>query len=504
MWTTDGLLFLFGGLLLAGVISAKFSNRFNVPSLVFFIIVGMALNPFIYFDNAKLAQLFGILALIIILFDGGMQTNWRHIRPVVGSSVILATLGVVITAIVFGVGAVYILDIDWREGMLIGAIVGSTDAAAVFAVLGSQNVKQKLTSTLEAESGTNDPMAVFLTISFIELVQAPDMSLWSMLLSFLWQMGLGLGLGLLAGWIAIQILNRISLDTSGLYPVLSIGFAIFTYSGVGLLHGSGFLAVYVMALVLGNADLQYRFTIVRFNEGFAWMMQIMMFILLGLLVFPNQLVEVAWQGIVLSIILMFVARPIGVFISLLISKFSLKEKTLIAWAGLKGAVPIVMATYPMIAGLEHGQLFFNVVFFVVLTSALIQGATISPLAKRLALSGDASGEAVHALELVSVGKTNMDMVKKTVEPGTSVENRPLHELNLPDDTLITAVIRGEEMIAPKGTTKLQAGDVAYVLVAKKQRDEIRKLFTEKEETCRESHDSGAANDIEADTNSEAQ
>ncbi|EPY08471.1 potassium/proton antiporter [Paenibacillus alvei TS-15] len=478
MWTTDMIIFLFGSLLLAGVISAKFSNRFNVPSLVLFIIVGMALNPLIYYDNAKLTQLFGILALIIILFDGGMQTSWRDIRPVIGGSVSLATIGVLITATVFGVCSVFILGIDWKEGMLIGAIVGSTDAAAVFAVLGSQNVKKRLTSTLEAESGTNDPMAVFLTISFIEWIQIPDLSVWEMLFSFVWQMGLGLGLGLLAGWFIVQVLNRIALDTSGMYPILAIGFAILTYSGVGLLKGSGFLAVYVMALVIGNSDLQYRFTIVRFNEGFAWLMQIMMFILLGLLVFPLQLLEITWQGLVLSVLLMFVARPLGVFISLMYSKFTGKEKTLIAWAGLKGAVPIVMATYPMIAGLEHGQLFFNIVFFIVLTSALIQGATISPLAKRLGLAGEPGGQQVHALELVSVGKTNMDLVKKTIEPGACIENSYLHQLRLPDDTLITAIIRGEEMIAPKGTTQLLAGDVAYVLVAKNQRDDIRRLFTE--------------------------
>ena len=499
LWTTDMIIFLFGSLLLAGVISAKFSNRFNVPSLVLFIIVGMALNPLIYYDNAKLTQLFGILALIIILFDGGMQTSWRDIRPVIGGSVSLATIGVLITATVFGVCSVFILGIDWKEGMLIGAIVGSTDAAAVFAVLGSQNVKKRLTSTLEAESGTNDPMAVFLTISFIEWIQIPDLSVWEMLFSFVWQMGLGLGLGLLAGWFIVQVLNRIALDTSGMYPILAIGFAILTYSGVGLLKGSGFLAVYVMALVIGNSDLQYRFTIVRFNEGFAWLMQIMMFILLGLLVFPLQLLEITWQGLVLSILLMFVARPLGVFISLMYSKFTGKEKTLIAWAGLKGAVPIVMATYPMIAGLEHGQLFFNIVFFIVLTSALIQGATISPLAKRLGLAGEPGGQQVHALELVSVGKTNMDLVKKTIEPGACIENSYLHQLRLPDDTLITAIIRGEEMIAPKGTTQLLAGDVAYVLVAKNQRDEIRRLFTEQIQDSQCTVTSGSAADRDQTT-----
>ncbi|MGG3836015.1 potassium/proton antiporter [Paenibacillus thiaminolyticus] len=478
MWTTDTILFLLGVLLLAGVVSAKFSNRFNLPSLVLFIAVGMIMNRFIYFDNTKLAQLFGILALIVILFEGGMQTSWKQMRPVVGAAVSLATIGVVVTALVFGLCAAYILDISWKEGLLIGAIVGSTDAAAVFAVMGSQRVKRKLSSTLEAESGTNDPMAVFLTVSLIEWIQVPDANLLSMFLSFLWEMGFGLVFGLGVGWLAIQIVNRIHLDTSGLYPVLSIGIAFVTYSGAAMLHGSGFLAVYVMALVLGNADLQYRFTISRFNEGFAWMMQILMFILLGLFVFPGELVEVMWQAILLSLILMLIARPLGVAVSLLFGRFSLREQTLIAWAGLKGAVPIVLATYPMIAGLEQGQLFFNVIFFIVLTSALVQGATISPLARRLGLAGDPSAGISQGLELVSVGKANLDMVKKSIEPGTCVENCTLQQLELPEDTLITAIVRGEEMLAPRGHTRLQAGDVAYVLVAKKNLDTVRSMFTE--------------------------
>ncbi|MDU5142016.1 MAG: potassium/proton antiporter [Paenibacillus dendritiformis] len=478
MWTTDTIIFLLGILLLAGVVSAKFSNRFNVPSLVLFIAVGMIMNRFIYFDNTKLTQLFGILALIVILFEGGMQTSWKQMRPVVGAAVSLATLGVAVTALVFGLCAAYILDISWKEGLLIGAIVGSTDAAAVFAVMGSQRVKRKLSSTLEAESGTNDPMAVFLTVSLIEWIQTPNANLFYMFLSFLWEMGFGLLFGLGVGRLAIQLVNRIHLDTSGLYPVLSIGLAIVTYSGAAMLHGSGFLAVYVMALVLGNADLQYRFTITRFNEGFAWMMQILMFILLGLLVFPGELVEVMWQAILLSLILMLIARPLGVAASLLFGRFSLREQTLIAWAGLKGAVPIVLATYPMIAGLEQGQLFFNVIFFIVLTSALVQGATISPLARRLGLAGDPSAGISQGLELVSVGKTNLDMVKKSIEPGTCVENVTLEQLGLPEDTLITAIVRGEEMLAPRGHTRLQAGDVAYVLVAKKNLDTVRSMFTE--------------------------
>lgn len=340
------------------------------------------------------------------------------------------------------------MGLTWLESLLFGAIVGSTDAAAVFAVLGNKNIKQKLTSTLEAESGTNDPMALFLTISLIELIQIPEASFLMLLLNFVWQMFLGLSMGLLLGMGAVWIINKINLDSSGLYPVLSLAFAIFAYSSTALLQGSGLLAVYVMAVYMGNSDLTYRHSIFRFNEGFAWMMQILMFILLGLLVFPEELINITWQGLALSMLLMFVARPIGVFISTAFMKFSIKEKVFISWAGLRGAVPIVLATYPLIAGLESGQLLFDVVFFIVLTSALIQGITISPLANKLGFAGGKKAAIRHTLELVSIGKTNSEIVEIKIEEGANAAGKQVFELGLPKDILITAVIRGEQLITP--------------------------------------------------------
>ncbi|MDL4843081.1 potassium/proton antiporter [Aquibacillus sp. LR5S19] len=467
-------------LLIVGVLTTKFSARLGLPSLVFYIIVGMILSNFIYFDNASLTQLFGILALIVILFEGGMQSSWKDLKTVIKPSISLATIGVLFTTLIIGICAKMILDVSWLEGMLFGAIVGSTDAAAVFAVIGTKNIKRRLVSTLEAESGTNDPMAVFLTIAFITLIQNPDSNILSISLSFFWQMGFGLITGLLMGKLTVWSINKINLDSSGLYPILALAFAISTYSFTSLFNGSGFLAVYTMALLVGNADLTFRHSIFRFNEGFAWMMQILMFILLGLLVFPSQLSEIFWQGVLLSLMLMLIARPIGVFLSTFKMGFTLKDKIFISSAGLKGAVPIVLATYPMLAGIENSQLIFNVVFFVVLTSALIQGISISPLASILGLSGGEKLTSPHSLELVSMGQSSSEIIEIQVKENSVVINKTLLEIKLPKHTLITAIIRADQVLTPTGNTEILEGDILYVLAPKSKRKQVNHAFMTKQ------------------------
>ncbi|UFJ41403.1 potassium/proton antiporter [Brevibacillus humidisoli] len=478
LFTVNDAILLFSMLLIIGVLTTKFSSRIGLPSLVFFIAVGMVLSEFIYYDNAYLTQLFGTLALIVILFEGGLQTKWGYVRKVIAPSLSLATIGVFLTTVIIGAFAKFILDVSWLEGMLFGAIVGSTDAAAVFAVLGNKNIQRKLTSTLEAESGTNDPMAIFLTVALIELIQYPETNYLHLLLDFGWQMGFGLAMGWLMGKLSVWSINKINLDSSGLYPVLSMAFAILTYSSTSVLGGSGLLAVYVMAVMVGNSDLTYRHSIFRFNEGFAWMMQILMFVLLGLLVFPAQLLDIIWEGIALSLLLMLIARPIGVFVSMMWMRYSTKEKMFISWAGLRGAVPIVLATYPMLAGLEHSQLLFNVVFFVVLTSALIQGATISPLANKLGLSGEKKTPVPHSLELVSIGKTNAEIIEIEIVEGAKIAGEELRLLRLPQDALVTAVIRGDKLITPRGKTKIHTGDVLYVLVPQNKRQQVKNIILE--------------------------
>ncbi|MEF2966222.1 potassium/proton antiporter [Paenibacillus sp. M1] len=477
---TDYFIILLASLLLIGVFATKFSSRFGLPALVFFIAAGMVLSRFIYFDNAFIAQLVGTFALIIILFEGGMQTKFATIRPVIKSALSLATLGVVLTAAIVGIGAVYILGVSLEEGLLIGSIVGSTDAAAVFSVLSGKNIKERLTATLEAESGSNDPMAVFLTVTLIEWIQSPDHALSALIFSFMLEMGLGLLLGLAFGWIAVKVINSINFDSSGLYPVIAVAFAILTYGATAAIHGSGLLAVYVMALVLGNSDLTYRQSILQFNKGFGWIMQITMFTLLGLLVFPEELPGIMLPGVALSMILMLVARPVSVYASLLFAKFSFKEKTLISWAGLRGAVPIVLATYPLMSGLPNGQLFFNVVFFVILTSTLIQGATISPLAVKLGLVSDTGAQQHSLLELVALGKTKAEINHLHIHAGMKVVGKELQELDLPDEVLVTAVIRGEQIVTPRGNTIIEEGDTLYVLGPKAKRDKIKEIFSFRE------------------------
>lgn len=484
MITPDYLMFILAIFFIIGVITTKFSSRFGVPALILFIAIGMLAGTdgfgLLHFDNAMYAQLIGIFALVVILFEGGLSTKWTTIKPVAVPSLILATVGVLVTTFVVAVAATYVLDVSWMEGLLFGAIVGSTDAAAVFAALKGHNIKNRLAATLEAESGTNDPMAMFLTLAFIQLIVLDEQGIWNIVGVFFVQMGLGLLFGILLGKLASLVINKINLDSGGLYPILAMGFAILTYSVTANLNGSGLLAVYVAALVIGNSDLTFRHTIFHFNEGFAWMMQLLMFVILGLLVFPSQLftLEIIFKGLMLSFILILVARPLAVWISTLGFNYSWQEKTLISWAGLRGAVPIVLATFPLIAGLENAQLFFNVVFFVVLTSALIQGSTISPFAEKLGLTGPKKVAPIHTLELISIGKANAEMVEYTVSDETYIVGKSLAEISFPPEMLINAIIRDKELITPYGETQIQTNDILYILVSKKRKKELKKILGE--------------------------
>lgn len=474
----DYFILLSALLLIIGVITTKFSTRLGVPALILFIVVGMVTGSdglgFISFDNAKITQLVGVFALIIILFEGGLQTKWSTVKAVAKPSLSLATLGVILTTVVIAVAAKLILGVTWMEGFLFGAIVGSTDAAAVFAVLKGENIKAKLGATLEAESGSNDPMAMFLTISFIELLVSTGYSYFALIGSFFWQMGIGLALGVLLGKLATFAINRINLDSSGLYPVFALAFALLTYSTAALVSASGLLAVYVAALIVGNSELTYRQSIFRFNEGFAWMAQIMMFTILGLLVFPTQLFtfDIVWKGLLLAVILMVVARPVAVFLSTIGMGFGMKEKIFLSWAGLRGAVPIVLATFPMIAGIENSQLVFNVVFFVVLTSCLIQGSTISMLAEKLGLTGPVRSEPPHTLELVSIGQANAEIMEYEVSSTTPIEGEKLVDITFPKDVLISAIIRSNDLITPQGNTTIESGDILYILVSKPSKKDL--------------------------------
>ncbi|WP_164668446.1 potassium/proton antiporter [Virgibacillus doumboii] len=471
-------------LLIISVLVTKFSTRLGVPSLVLFIGVGMLVGSdglnIIYFDNATIAQLIGVIALVIILFEGGLQTKWATIKPVLPSAVILATAGVLITTVVVAVAAKYMLDISWLEGFLLGSIVGSTDAAAVFAVLKDKNIKGNIKSTLEAESGSNDPMAMFLTLSFIQLITQDQTGLGSLIWTFFWQMGIGLLCGLIIGKMGSSSINRINLDSSGLYPLFGLAFAFLAYSITSLADASGLLAVYVAALVIGNSELTYRHSILRFNEGFAWMAQIVMFVILGLFVFPAELFQ--WNyiisGMLISLVLMLVARPVAVFLNLFKSPYTGKEKIFLSWAGLRGAVPIVLAIFPMLAEVEGSQIMFNVVFFVVLTSTLVQGSTITYMASKLGLEGEAKEKPIHSLELISIGKTNTEMVEYNVSSNNKIIGEKIEDIELPDKALINAIIRNNEILTPNGQTVIKENDTLYILVSRKSKQKLRNVLEE--------------------------
>ena len=480
--TTDFYILLASTLLILGILSTKFSAKLGIPSLVFFIIVGMAMGNdtfgIIHFTNAGLAQTIGVVALIIILFEGGIQTQWKSLRPVILPSLSLATIGVLITSAIVTVAAYYILNVDWLIAMLFGAIVGSTDAAAVFAVLKGQNIQDHSGKTLEAESGSNDPMAIFLTVACIEMITTSEIHVGSLIGSFIVQIGLGLLLGWVFGKLAVTVLNRIHLESTGLYPVLSVTFALSAYGITANLNGSGLLAVYVMAIIIGNSEVAYEKATEFFAEGFAWMMQILMFMILGLLVNPNDLFsfEIMMKGMLISLILIIVARPVAVFLSTIKMNYTFKEKAFLSWAGLKGSVPIVLATFPLLANIGDSHLIFNVVFFVVLTSCLIQGSTISFVADKLGLAKPASDSPKHSLEIISQGKANAEMVSQQISADSPIVGKTLNELTFPDNTLVNAIIRNDKLVTPTGDTIVEKGDFLYILTPKTKKRSVKQLL----------------------------
>jgi cell volume regulation protein A len=371
-----------------------------------------------------------------------------------------------------------VLGLSLLEGLLLGSIVSSTDAAAVFAILRSRGVslKGQTKPLLELESGSNDPMAVFLTLAVIRLLDQPEAAAADLVAMFLLQMVLGAGLGYALGQAAIALLNHLKLETEGLYPVLTLAWALLTYGLTSSLGGNGFLAVYLAGIVLGNGDFIHKRSLIRFQDAVAWLMQITMFLTLGLLVFPSRVVPVMGIGLLVSVFLMFVARPASVFLSLAPARMGLRHKLLISWVGLRGAVPIILATFPLVAGVPNADLFFNVVFFIVLTSVLFQGTTLQLAARWLGLQASASARRKYDLELVSGQKAVSEQVEVTVPEGSPAAGKQIVELHLPKSCLIVLLSRGDNAIVPRGATALQPGDTLLILAAKSDLNTIRDLI----------------------------
>ncbi len=457
-------------LLVLSVIASKFSDRYGVPALLLFLALGMLAGSDgpggIYFDDPALAQFIGVVSLVFILFSGGLDTRYKQIRPVLKQGLSLATLGVLFTALTMA-GIVYLLlAFSPLEAFLFGAIVSSTDAAAVFSVLRAQSIhlRGRLKPLLELESGANDPLAVFLTVSAIQwLTQPGEFTPLSALGALLWQMGLGAALGLALGWAMLQILNRFQLANHGLYPVLSLGMVLLCYGVVTVVGGNGFLAVYLAGITLGKHDFIHKRSLLQFHDGVGWLMQIVMFLTLGLLVFPSRLPQVAGVGLLAAAGLIFIARPLGVFIALLAARMGWREKLFISWVGLRGAVPIVLATFPLLAGLPNADQIFNIVFFVVLASVLLQGNTLAGAARLLGLAAKPPRQRAFPIGYVPMEGVKGRMREMTLADDSPVAGQKIVDLHLPDDFLVILVAREQEFIIPSGGLEIQPGDVWLVL-----------------------------------------
>lgn len=479
------LLSLAGVLVLLSTLASKLSERIGVPALLMFLGVGMlagsdALGA-VYFDDAQLANAIGTVALAYILFSGGMDTKWPTVRPVIWRGLLLSTLGVLLTAVILALLIWLLFGFTFTGSLLLAAIVSSTDAAAVFSVLRSRGVslKGRLRPLLELESGSNDPMAVFLTLGLINILMTPDTSWSSLLPMFVLQMSLGTGVGLGIGKLSALLLNRVRLDYEGLYPVLTISIVALVFGVAATVGGNGFLAVYLAGIVLGNSDILHKRSLMRFHDGLGWLMQIGMFLTLGLLVFPSHLPPVAGTGLLVSAVLIFIARPVAVYLCLLGSEFDWRERTLVGWSGLRGAVPIVLATFPLLAGYDQSERVFNIVFFVVLTSVLLQGRSLMIFARWLGVDKPMDARPPYPLELDRVEGMQGETREFEVPPGSPAVGKRIMDLGFPPNVLILLIRRGHQFIVPRGQTHLEQNDTLLLLAEREVLDDICNLFEQK-------------------------
>ncbi len=467
--TTQNILLIFSILLFIAILAGKTSYKVGVPTLVFFLAIGMLAGSEgiagIYFNDPKTAQFVGIVALNFILFSGGLETNWQSIKPILWQGVSLSSLGVIISTVAVGLFVWQITDFTLYEGMLLGAIISSTDAAAVFSILRLKNLalKSNLRPALELESGSNDPMAYFLTIAFTGLVINQDAGIVSIIPLFFKQIFWGVAIGFLMGKLSEIIINKINLDFEGLYPVLVMALMFFTFSFTDFIGGNGFLAIYLCAIYLGNQDLIHKKKIIKSFDGFAWLMQIVLFITLGLLVFPSEVVPVIGIGLLISAFLIFVARPLSVFISLIFFKVKSRNKWFISWVGLRGAVPIVFATFPLLAGAEKAGMIFNIVFFISVTSVLIQGTTITTVAKWLHVSLPEKLKPKTPADRELLESISTELVELYLPLDSPAQGKRLVELGFPQTTSIAIIQRDGQYITPKGATVLEMNDKLFVL-----------------------------------------
>ena len=490
IFTAENTLLIGSILLFVSIVVGKTGYRFGVPTLLLFLVVGMLFGSDglgLQFHDAKDAQFIGMVALSIILFSGGMDTKFKEIKPILGPGIVLSTVGVLLTALFTGLFIWWLSGMSWTNiylpittSLLLAATMSSTDSASVFAILRSQkmNLKHNLRPMLELESGSNDPMAYMLTIVLIQFIQSAGMGVGAIVGSFVIQFMVGAGAGYVLGKLAIRMLNKLNIDNQALYPILLLAFVFFTFSITDLLKGNGYLAVYIAGIMVGNNKIMHRKDIYTFMDGLTWLFQIIMFLCLGLLVNPHEMLEVAVVALLIGVFMILIGRPLSVFLcsvgdvdgDLPFRKITMKSRLFVSWVGLRGAVPIIFATYPVVAGVEGSNIIFNIVFFITIVSLVVQGTTISFVARMLNLSkplektGNDFG--VELPEEIDSDLSDMTITTEMLE-----EADTLKDMNLPKGTLVMIVKRGDEFLIPNGTLKLHVGD-KLLLISEKSKEEV--------------------------------
>ncbi|MGW6141634.1 potassium/proton antiporter [Streptomyces sp. NPDC055144] len=459
--------------LLIAVAAVRISSRSGLPSLLLYLGIGVAMGQDgignVSFSNAELTQVIGYAALVVILAEGGLGTKWKEIEPALPAAVLLSTVGVAISVGVTAAGAHYVVGLEWRHALIIGAVVSSTDAAAVFSVLRKVPLPSRVTGVLEAESGFNDAPVVILVVAFS--TAGPIEHWYSLIGEITLELAIGAAIGIAVGWLGSFGLRHVALPASGLYPIAVMAIAVTAYAAGAMAHGSGFLAVYLASMVLGNAKLPHWPATRGFAEGLGWIAQIGMFVLLGLLVTPHDLVDDFWPAIVIGLVLTMVARPLSVVLSLLPFRMPWQEKALMSWAGLRGAVPIILATIPMVNGVEDSTRIFNIVFVLVVVYTLIQGPTLPWLARKLRLGSDSASAADLGIESAPLERLRGHLLSVSIPEESRMHGVEVSELRMPSGAAVTLVVREKQSFVPLPTTVLRHGDELLVVATDQVRDE---------------------------------